>query len=171
MSSPTARSPHSACQALSASARAQKQLQDLSNDLRKSTSNQFAEQMRNLRQQTRDLSEKHEELEKKLEDLPESKQRTAGERQRARSGETPRVELEPTRDSCASGRCRRESHQTRIGQRGHSVGEGIGAQLVDHPGRREQGIRRRKLIRSLAECGGVGRERDAVDRLIAPADR
>ena len=53
-------------QAISNSTRAQKDLQEMRDDLREKTSNQFAEEMRTMRRDARELSEKQKELSNKL---------------------------------------------------------------------------------------------------------
>jgi len=54
-------------QAVVSGTRAQKDLKEMRDDLRKKTSSQFAEQMRNMRREARELTKKQEELTKKLE--------------------------------------------------------------------------------------------------------
>ncbi len=66
-------------QALSSSSRAQQELQKLSDDFRKATSNQFAEEMRQMRQQARDLEKKHNELAEKLSEAPQPTRRALSE--------------------------------------------------------------------------------------------
>lgn len=65
--------------ALSSSSRAQQQLQQLSDQFRKSTSNQFTEEMRQMRQQARDLEKKHTELAEKLDEAPPQTRRALSE--------------------------------------------------------------------------------------------
>src|SRR2546425_3926410 len=64
----------SATQALSSGTRAQRQLQELTDDFRKKSSNRFADDMRQMRSDARELAQKQEELAKKLESLAEPKQ-------------------------------------------------------------------------------------------------
>jgi hypothetical protein len=59
----------SASQALAAGTRAQQTMQNLRDDLRKQTSSQFAEQMRDLRNQARDLTKQQDEIANKLDSL------------------------------------------------------------------------------------------------------
>lgn len=66
-------------QALSSSSRAQEQLEKLSDDFRKSTSNQFSEEMRQMRQQARELDEKQQQVAQKLGEMKETRQRTLSE--------------------------------------------------------------------------------------------
>src|SRR5437762_2919910 len=63
-------------QALSSGTRAQRELQQLSEDFRKRTSGQFADQMRQMRNDARQLAQKQEELAQKLEGLADPKQKT-----------------------------------------------------------------------------------------------
>jgi hypothetical protein len=59
----------SASQALAAGTRAQQTMQNLRDDLRKQTSSQFSEQMRDLRNQARDLTKQQDEIANKLDSL------------------------------------------------------------------------------------------------------
>ncbi|MEW6160924.1 MAG: hypothetical protein AB1813_26135, partial [Verrucomicrobiota bacterium] len=63
-------------QALSSGTRAQRELQQLRDDFRKETSNQFAEDMRQMRQQARQLAEKQEEIGKNLESIADPKRKS-----------------------------------------------------------------------------------------------
>jgi hypothetical protein len=54
-------------QAVASGTRAQKDLKEMRDDLRKKTSSQFAEQMRTMRREARELTKKQEELTQKLE--------------------------------------------------------------------------------------------------------
>lgn len=63
-------------QALSSSTRAQQQLQNLSEDFRRSTARQFGEEMTQLRQQSRELKEKQDQIAEKL-GGPQQNQRRA----------------------------------------------------------------------------------------------
>jgi hypothetical protein len=67
---------NSASQALSSGTRAQRQLQQLTDDFRKKSSNRFADEMRQMRSDARELAQKQEELAKKLEALAEPKHKT-----------------------------------------------------------------------------------------------
>ena len=67
---------NSAAQALSSGTRAQRQLQQLTDDFRKKTSNRFADEMRQMRNDARQLAQKQEDLAKKLETLADPKQKT-----------------------------------------------------------------------------------------------
>src|SRR5947208_8707012 len=67
---------NSASQALSSGTRAQRQLQELTDDFRKKSSNRFADDMRQMRNDARDLAQKQEELAKKLEALADAKHKT-----------------------------------------------------------------------------------------------
>lgn len=58
--------------ALSAGRRAERQFQDLKNDVRKRTAHQFADALKDLKRQSTELSEKHQKLERELKQ-PESK--------------------------------------------------------------------------------------------------
>ena len=62
-------------QALAAGTRAQRQLQEMRDELRKQNSSEFAEKMREMREQARELARKEEEVAKKLEalDAPDRK--------------------------------------------------------------------------------------------------
>ncbi|MGA2177674.1 MAG: hypothetical protein ABSH38_22090 [Verrucomicrobiota bacterium] len=66
----------SVSQALAAGTRAQQGLRDLREDMRRQTSSQFAEQMRQLRSQARDLGRQEEEIGRSLESLAHPKQKT-----------------------------------------------------------------------------------------------
>jgi hypothetical protein len=63
-------------QALSAGTRAQRDLQQLRDDFRKKNSNQFSEDMREMRRTARDLAEKQEEISSKIEGEKEQKQKS-----------------------------------------------------------------------------------------------
>ena len=63
-------------QALSSGTRAQRELQQLSDDFRKKTSSQFADQMRQMRSDARQLAQKQEELAKQLDALADAKRKT-----------------------------------------------------------------------------------------------
>ena len=63
-------------QALSSGTRAQRDLQQLSDDFRKKSSSQFADQMRQMRNDARQLAQKQEELSRNLEGLADAKQKT-----------------------------------------------------------------------------------------------
>src|SRR5216117_3992535 len=67
---------NSASQALSSGTSAQRQLQELTDDFRKKSSNRFADDMRQMRNDARDLAQKQEELAKKLESLADPKRKT-----------------------------------------------------------------------------------------------
>src|SRR5439155_12931 len=60
---------NSASQALTSGTRAQRQLQQLTDDFRKKTSNRFADDMRQMRNDARELAQKQEELANKLDEL------------------------------------------------------------------------------------------------------
>jgi hypothetical protein len=62
-------------QALASGARAQKDLQELRDNLRKQTSSQFSEEMRDLRNDTRELAQKQEEIGQKLDDARDNKRK------------------------------------------------------------------------------------------------
>ncbi len=62
-------------QAVASGTRAQKDLQKTRDDLRKKTSSQFSEQMKQMRRDARELSQKQENLGKKLAEEPDKKQR------------------------------------------------------------------------------------------------
>jgi DNA repair exonuclease SbcCD ATPase subunit len=66
----------SVSQALSEGTRAQRDLQQLRDDFRKKNSNQFAEDMREMRQTARDLAEKQEEISSKIDAEANQKQKT-----------------------------------------------------------------------------------------------
>jgi hypothetical protein len=63
-------------EALSAGTRAQRELQQLRDDFRKKNSNQFAEDMREMRQTARELAQKQEEISSKIEAEKDQKQKT-----------------------------------------------------------------------------------------------
>src|SRR5437762_7584560 len=63
-------------QALSSGTRAQRDLQQLSDDFRKKTSSQFTDQMRQMRNDARQLAQKQEELAKQLDALADAKRKT-----------------------------------------------------------------------------------------------
>src|SRR6266480_3065924 len=63
-------------QALSSGTRAQRELQQLSDDFRKKTSSQFADQMRQMRNDARQLAQKQDELAKQLDALADAKRKT-----------------------------------------------------------------------------------------------
>jgi hypothetical protein len=58
-------------QALASGTRAQRDLQEMRDDLRKKNANQFAEDMKQLRQEARDIAQKQEELGKQLTATPQ----------------------------------------------------------------------------------------------------
>jgi len=62
--------------ALAAGTRAQRQLQQLREDLRQESASRFADEMRQLRNDTRQLTQQEDEIGKKLEDLAEAKRKT-----------------------------------------------------------------------------------------------
>jgi len=62
-------------QAVASGTRAQKDLKEMRDDLRKKASSQFAEQMRNMRQEARDLSQKQEEISRNLDEEAKKPQR------------------------------------------------------------------------------------------------
>src|SRR5688572_917202 len=66
----------SVSQALSAGTRAQRELQDLRDDFRKKNSNQFAEDMREMRREARELAQTQEEISSKIENETNQKQKT-----------------------------------------------------------------------------------------------
>ena len=70
-------------QALSAGTRAQRELRELTDDLRKKNSAQFAEEMREMRMDARDLAQKEERIGEQLKSMTESKRKTLSD-----SGET-----------------------------------------------------------------------------------
>jgi hypothetical protein len=63
-------------QALSAGTRAQRELQELRDDFRKKNSNQFAENMREMRREARELAQTQEEISSKIENETNQKQKT-----------------------------------------------------------------------------------------------
>jgi len=66
-------------QAISSSARAEQELRELADQFRKSTSNQFSEEMQSLRQQARELEKQSAAVEQKMEAAADSRpQRTLG---------------------------------------------------------------------------------------------
>jgi hypothetical protein len=66
-------------QALSSSTRAQRDLQKLADDFRKSTSGRFNDELRQLRQDANKLDKKEEELAQKFENLKQTQQKTLSE--------------------------------------------------------------------------------------------
>jgi hypothetical protein len=66
----------SVSQALSAGTRAQRDLQQLRDDFRKKNSNQFAEDMREIRREARELAQTQEEISSKIENETNQKQKT-----------------------------------------------------------------------------------------------
>jgi len=66
----------SASQALAAGTRAQQAMQNLRDNLRKETSSQFSDQMRELRNEARDLAKQQEEIAKGLDALENGKQKS-----------------------------------------------------------------------------------------------
>ena len=66
----------SAPPALAAGTRAQRQLQQVREDLRQDSASQFTDEMRQLRNDARQLAQREEEIGKQLEDLAESKRKT-----------------------------------------------------------------------------------------------
>jgi hypothetical protein len=66
----------SASQALAAGTRAQQTMQNLRDDLRKQTSSQFTEQMRDLRNQARELAKQQDEIANKLDSLNNGEHQT-----------------------------------------------------------------------------------------------
>lgn len=63
-------------QALASGARAQRDLQQLRDDFRKRTSNQFSEEMRQMRNEARELAQREEEIARQLEAMAESQRKT-----------------------------------------------------------------------------------------------
>jgi hypothetical protein len=63
-------------QALASGTRAQRDLQQLQEDFRKKTSNEFAEDMRQMRTEARQLAQREEELAKKMEDISSARRKT-----------------------------------------------------------------------------------------------
>ena len=63
-------------QALASGTRAQRELQQLHEELRKKSSGQFAEDMRRMRNDARELVQKEEEIAKKLDELDDPKHKT-----------------------------------------------------------------------------------------------
>ncbi len=63
-------------EALASGTRAQRDLQQLRDDLRKKNSSQFTEQMRQMRSEARGLAQKEEEIGKKLDSLADNKRKT-----------------------------------------------------------------------------------------------
>jgi hypothetical protein len=76
---------NSPSQALAAGARAQQTMQNLRDDLRKQTSSQFSDQMREMRNQARDLAKQEDDIGKKLDSLQN------GERKLDNSAETQKL--------------------------------------------------------------------------------
>lgn len=72
-------------QALAAGTRAQQSMQNLREDLRRQTSSQFTDQMREMRSQARDLAKQEDEISKKLDSLQN------GERKLDNSAETQQL--------------------------------------------------------------------------------
>ncbi|MEI8258906.1 MAG: polysaccharide biosynthesis tyrosine autokinase, partial [Deltaproteobacteria bacterium] len=68
-------------QALASGTRAQSQLQQLRDQMRKENSSQFAEDLREMRAEARELARREEEISKKLETLDEKQRRTLSEAQ------------------------------------------------------------------------------------------
>ncbi len=66
-------------QALSSGTRAQRQLQEMREDLRKKSSSAFTEELRDLRSSARDLANRQEKVTTQLEQLDNPKQRTLGD--------------------------------------------------------------------------------------------
>ncbi len=64
-----------ASQALTAGTRAQRELQEMRDDLRKKNSSQFSEEMRQMRSEARDLAKNQEDIGKKIGDLADNKQK------------------------------------------------------------------------------------------------
>lgn len=63
-------------QALSSGTRAQRELQELREDFRKKNSNQFAEEMRDMRREARELAQKQEEISSKIQSETNQKQKS-----------------------------------------------------------------------------------------------
>jgi hypothetical protein len=74
-------------QALSSSSRASRDLQQLSDQFRKSTSSQFSEEMRQMRQQARELEKKENELAQKFDEMNDTRE------QRTLSSTGPKQEI------------------------------------------------------------------------------
>ncbi|MBI5767543.1 MAG: hypothetical protein HZA93_07090 [Verrucomicrobia bacterium] len=66
----------SAAQALAAGTRAQRQVQQARDELRKESSNQFADDMRDMRNEARDLAQKQDEINQQLEQLGNTQRRS-----------------------------------------------------------------------------------------------
>jgi hypothetical protein len=63
-------------QALASGTRAQRELQEMRDEFRRRTANEFSEQMREMRADARELAGNQEELGRKIEELPEARQRS-----------------------------------------------------------------------------------------------
>ncbi|HUL51016.1 MAG TPA: hypothetical protein VLU94_00385, partial [Candidatus Nitrosotalea sp.] len=66
-------------QALASGARAQRNLQQMSDDMRKKSSSQFAEDMRRMREEARQLAQRQEEAVNQLDSSTEAKRKTLGD--------------------------------------------------------------------------------------------
>lgn len=66
-------------QALAAGTRAQRDLQQMRDELRKSSSSEFAEDLKQMRTEARDLAREQEDISKKIADLDDPKRKTLGE--------------------------------------------------------------------------------------------
>src|SRR5439155_8581427 len=64
-----------ASKALTAGTRAQRELQDMREDLRKKNSSQFSEEMRQMRNDARQLAKTQQDIGKKLDELTDTKQK------------------------------------------------------------------------------------------------
>src|SRR5262249_49836262 len=64
-----------ASQALTAGTRAQRELQEMRDELRKQNSSQFSEEMRQMRSEARELAKHEEEIGQKINDLADNKQK------------------------------------------------------------------------------------------------
>jgi hypothetical protein len=82
-------------QALAAGTRAQQAMQNLRDDLRKQTSSQFTDQMREMRNQARDLARQEDEIAKKLDSLQN------GERKLDNSADTKQLSEQLTKQQSA----------------------------------------------------------------------
>jgi len=71
--------------ALASGTRAQRDLQQLRDDFRKKNSNQFSEEMRQMRSDARELAQKQEEIGKKLDSIIDNKRKTLGDPDDARA--------------------------------------------------------------------------------------
>ncbi len=113
-------------QALASGARAQRDLQQMSEDLRKKSSSQFAEDMRRMRDEARELAQKQEEIGRRLDSSADVKRKTLGD-----SGADERKELASEFDGQRKRLDQLLEHAGQVTQQAENVEPLLARQLYD----------------------------------------